>query len=137
MFANNSGNKAIAISPFYKTADQSEDAKVYTSPTIDIKTGIIYLKLVNSENVAKETTVQINGSANKNYKVTLEYLSSDDTSIKNQGDKNFYSSAPDVKSFNYNEAITPKTKDLGVVSGSFKINIPVNSVNIIKLTPTN
>ncbi|HEX2934316.1 MAG TPA: alpha-L-arabinofuranosidase C-terminal domain-containing protein [Bacteroidales bacterium] len=135
MFASNIGNKAIGISPFYKTADQSEDTKVYTSPTLDTKTGVIYVKIVNSENVAKETTVQIVGGAYKNYQVTLEYLTSDDTSIKNQGDQNFYSSAPNVKNFYYNEAITPKTKDLGVVTGSFQISLPVNSVNVIKLAP--
>jgi alpha-L-arabinofuranosidase len=135
LFANNMGNKAIGISPFYKTADQSEDAKVYTSPTLDTKTGIVYVKVVNSENAAKETTVQINGGASKSYKATMEYLTSNDTAIKNQGDQNVYSSAPGVENSNYDEAITPKAIDLGVVSGSFKVTLPINSVNVIKLVP--
>lgn len=136
MFARNIGNKAIGITSFVKTADQSEDTKVYTSPTLDTKTGVIYVKVVNSENLAKETTVQINGGIGKRYKATVEYLTSDDTAIKNQGDPNFYSSASGVQNFSYNEAITPKTMELGVVSGSFKITLPVNSINVIKLVPT-
>lgn len=133
MFAGNIGNKAIGISPVYKSTDQSEDATVYTSPTIDTKTGTIYLKVVNAETVSKETTITLNGIGNEKYKATMEYLTSKDTSIKNQGNQNFYSSAPDVKDFNYNEAITPQTKDLGMVSGSLKVTFPVNSVSVIKL----
>lgn len=135
MFASNIGNKAIGISPFYKTADQSEDAKVYTSPTIDTKTGTIYLKAVNAEAVAKETTIALNGAGNGKYKATIEYLTSEDTSVKNQGTQNFYSSAPDVKDFNYDEAITPQIKDLGTVSGSLKVTLPINSVCVVKLVP--
>jgi len=134
LFANNIGNKAFDISPVYKTADKTEDTKIYTSSTIDTKTGILYVKAVNSENTAKETTVTINGSAKK-YKVSLEYLTSDNTTIKNQGDQNYYHQAPGVEKVNYNEAITPKTQNLGVISGSFKVTLPVNSVNIIKLVP--
>jgi len=135
MFASNMGNKAIGISPFYKTADQSEDTKVYTSPTIDTKTGTIFLKAVNAEAVAKETAIALNGTGNGKYKATMEYLTSEDTSVKNQGTQNLYSSAPDVKDFNYNEAITPQTKELGIVSGSLKVTLPVNSVCVIKLVP--
>ncbi len=135
MFAGNIGDKAFGISLFYKTSDQSEDTKVYTSSTIDTKTGILFVKAVNSENVAKETTVTINGAANTSYKATLEYLTSENTELKNQGAQNYYSSAPDVENFNYDEAITPKTMDLGVVSGSFNVTLPVNSVNVIKLVP--
>lgn len=135
MFASNIGDKAIGISPFYKTADQSEDAKVYTSPTIDTKTGTIYLKAVNAEAVAKETTIALNGAGNGKYKATIEYLTSEDTSVKNQGTQNFYSSAPDVKDFNYDEAITPQIKDLGTVFGSLKVTLPINSVCVVKLVP--
>ncbi|MDP4208151.1 MAG: alpha-L-arabinofuranosidase C-terminal domain-containing protein [Bacteroidota bacterium] len=133
IFASNIGNKAIGISPFYKTVDQSEDTKVYTSPTIDTQTGTIYLKVVNAEALAKETTIALNGTGNGKYKAIMEYLTSEDTSVKNQGSQNFYASAPDVKAFSYNEAITPQTKDLGIVSGSLKVTLPVNSVCVIKL----
>ncbi|HPB05936.1 MAG TPA: alpha-L-arabinofuranosidase C-terminal domain-containing protein, partial [Prolixibacteraceae bacterium] len=133
MFASNIGDKAIWISPFYKTDDQSEDAKVYTSPTIDTKTGTIYLKAVNADAVAKETTIALNGTGNAKYLATIEYLTSEDTSVKNQGSQNLYSSAPDVKEFSYNETITSQTKNLGTVSGSFKVTLPLNSVCVIKL----
>ncbi|HEX2922302.1 MAG TPA: alpha-L-arabinofuranosidase C-terminal domain-containing protein [Bacteroidales bacterium] len=132
LFANNTGDKAAESSPFYKNANQSVDTTVYMSSTIDSKSGTIFLKLVNSENVAKETSITINGGAKK-YTATLEYLSSDDTSIKNQKDQNYYSTAPGVENFNYDEAITPLKQDLGVFSGSFKVTLPVNSVNVIKL----
>ncbi|HQL71290.1 MAG TPA: alpha-L-arabinofuranosidase C-terminal domain-containing protein, partial [Bacteroidales bacterium] len=136
MFASNIGDKAIWISPFYKTDDQSEDAKVYTSPTIDTKTGTIYLKAVNADAVAKETTIALNGTGNAKYLATIEYLTSEDTSVKNQGSQNLYSSAPDVKEFSYNETITSQTKNLGTVSGSFKVTLPLNSVCVIKLVKT-
>lgn len=136
MFAGNIGNKAIGISSFYKTDDQSEDSKVYTSPTIDTKTGVIYLKVVNAEAVAKETTILINRDAKVKYKATIEYLTSEDISVKNQGNQNFYYSALDVKDFSYNEAIIPQTKNLGTVLGSLKVTLPVNSISVIKLVPS-
>lgn len=136
MFAGNIGNKAIGISSFYKTDDQSEDSKVYTSPTIDTKTGVIYLKVVNAEAVSKETTILINRDAKVKYKATIEYLTSEDTSVKNQGSQNFYYSASDVKDFSYNETIIPQTKNLGVVFGSLKVTLPVNSISVIKLVPS-
>jgi hypothetical protein len=76
------------------------------------------------------------GAVNLKYKATMEYLTSEDTSLKNQGTQNLYSSAPDVKDFSYNEAITPQTKDLGTVSESLIVTLPVNSVCVIKLVPT-
>lgn len=135
MFAANIGNKSIGISPFYKTADQSEDAKVYTSPTIDTKTGVIYLKVVNAEAVDKETTILMNSARNVKYNATMEYITSEDTSVKNQGTQNYYYSATDVKDFSYNEAITPQLKELGSATGSLKVILPVNSVCVIKLVP--
>ncbi len=133
LFANNVGNKAFEISPFYKNG--SEDTTVYTSPTIDTKTGKIFVKVVNSENVAKETTVKIGGDKSKRYRATLEYLTSKDTSIKNQGQQDYYSNTPGIQNFSYDEPITPKVLDLGIVAGSFRVILPVNSVNVIKLTP--
>ena len=135
LFAKNIGDKAFDITPFYKTADMAVDSTIYASPTLDTRTGVLYVKAVNAENKEKATTVTINGGAKK-YKATLEYISSEDTSVKNQREQNFYSSAPGVEDFNYDEAITPQTLSLGVVSGSFKVTLPVNSVNVIKLVPT-
>ncbi len=134
LYANNTGDKTIDSSPFTKTADKAEDSKVYTSPTLDTKSGTVYLKVVNADHVAKATTVVINGS-NSYYKATLEYLSSEATTVKNQGTQNFYSTASGVENFSYTEAVTPKTMDLGIVSGSFNVSIPVNSVNVVKLVP--
>lgn len=134
LFANNTGDKTIESSSFVKTADQTEDSKVYTSPTIDSKSGTVYFKVVNTDPVAKETTVSLNGS-NGSYRATLEYLSAENTAVKNQGSQNFYSSAPGVENVNYEEAVTPQKVALGVVSGSFKLTLPLNSINIIKLVP--
>lgn len=134
LFAKNIGDKAIEISPFYKAGEMSEDSTVFTSPTLDTETGIIYVKAVNSEAKSKETTVTIKGSAKK-YNASIEYISSEDTSIKNQKGQDYYSTAPGVEDFNYDEAITPKTQDLGEVSGSFTVTLPLNSVNVIKLVP--
>lgn len=135
LFANNIGNKAFDITPFVNTADMSEDLKVFASPTIDTQSGIIYVKIVNAENMSKETAVTINGS-DKKYHATLEYISSVDTSVKNQGEQNFYSNAPGVENFSYTEPIMPQTQELGVVSNTFTVALPVNSVNVIKLIPT-
>ncbi len=133
LFANNVGNKAFETSPFHKGT--TADASVYTSATIDTKSGVLFVKAVNSENASKETFVKINGSKNKRYKASLEYLTSDDLNIKNQKDQNYYSSHPEVQNFTYDETITPRKIDLGIVSGSFKVTLPVHSVNVIKLVP--
>ena len=133
MFSNNVGNKAFETSPFFK--GNVQDTTVYISSTIDTHSGNIFIKTVNSEAVSKETTVTIKGDGNKRYHATLEYLTSEDTDIKNQRDQNYYSSAPDIQDFNYQEAIVPQTLDIGIVSESFKVNIPINSVNVIRLVP--
>jgi len=135
LFANNTGDKTFDMSPFTKTSDNTEDAKMYTSSTLDTKNGNVYVKLVNAENTAKETTVTINGGK-KSYTATLEFLTLENTAVKNQGAQNYYSTAPGVENFNYDEAVTPKTLNLGLVSGSFKVTLPLNSVNVIKLVPS-
>lgn len=134
LFSNNTGDRAIDMSVFRK--NNMEDLKVYTSPTIDTKSGTVYVKLVNAEAVAKNTTVNINGSSKK-YRAELLYIASDDLNAKNQKDQNYYSSYPGIQDFNYDETITPKSKAVGTVSGSFSVTIPANSVNVIKLTPIN
>lgn len=125
------GNRAFATTDVMN--GDAIDEKVYISPTIDTESGEIYLKLVNSEAVAKDLQIKLD---NRNiYKVVLEYISSDDTSIKNQGAQNYYSSYPGIVNFNYNEAIVPQTTGFGPVKKSFNINIPENSVCVIKLIP--
>jgi hypothetical protein len=125
------GNRAFATTDVMN--GDAIDEKVYISPTIDTESGEIYLKLVNSEAIAKDLQIKLD---NRNiYKVVLEYISSDDTSIKNQGAQNYYSSYPGIVNFNYNEAIVPQTTGFGPVKKSFNINIPENSVCVIKLIP--
>ena len=133
------------------------DATVYTSPTIDTATGTIYIKIVNSECLNKNFTV--NTGSNTKYEATLEFISSYDTSVKNQGDQNYYSNNPEYadpvmaapapgerpamrnmafrfgRQVRYTEAVVPHTKNLGAVKKSFKVLIPENSICVLKLTP--
>ena len=69
------------------------DTTVYTSPTINTSTGEIYIKFVNSEAANKRITV--NTGSGICYKAAVEFISSHDTSVKNQKDQNYYSSHPD------------------------------------------
>ena len=85
------GDRAFAMSPAMN--GDAVDERIYSSPTIDTKTGEIFIKLVNAEAVDKVFTVQT--GTGLTYEATLEFVSSHDTSIKNQGDQNYYSSHPD------------------------------------------
>ena len=134
----------------------TEDDKVYTSPTIDSATGEIFIKFVNAEALDKMLT--INTGTGVTYKATLEFVSSHDTSVKNQGDQNYYSSHPDYaapaagpragerpgmvgmafrfgRRVKYTEAVVPHTKELGTVRGSFEFMMPENSIGILRLKP--
>ena len=123
------GNRALRTEAVMD-GDQP-DPKIYTSTTIDTKTGTIYLKFVNAEAVSKK--VKINITSGKQYNAEMEYITSHDTNIRNQGDANYYSSHPDVGSdFNYHEAIVPQSQSIGRISGSLIIEMPENSVGIIK-----
>ena len=132
------------------------DDKVYTSPTIDTTTGEIFIKFVNTEAVNKLVTVAT-GSATA-YEATLEFVSSHDTSVKNQGSQNYYSSHPDYaapavgpragerpglvgmafrfgRRVKYTEPVVPHTKALGTVERSFEFTMPENSIGILRLKP--
>lgn len=123
------GNRALRTEAVMD-GDQP-DPKIYTSTTIDTKTGTIYLKFVNAEAVSKK--VKINITSGKQYNAEMEYITSHDTNIRNQGDANYYSSHPDVGSdFNYHEAIVPQTQSIGRISDSQVFEMPENSVGIIK-----
>ena len=134
----------------------TEDDKVYTSPTIDSATGEIFIKFVNAEALDKMLTV--NTGTGVTYNATLEFVSSHDTSVKNQGDQNYYSSHPDYaapaagpragerpgmvgmafrfgRRVKYTEAVVPHTKALGTVRGSFEFMMPENSIGILRLKP--
>ncbi len=134
----------------------TEDDKVYTSPTIDSATGEIFIKFVNAEALDKMLTV--NTGTGVTYNATLEFVSSHDTSVKNQGDQNYYSSHPDYatpaagpragerpgmvgmafrfgRRVKYTEAVVPHTKELGTVRGSFEFMMPENSIGILRLKP--
>ncbi|MBR6893163.1 MAG: alpha-L-arabinofuranosidase [Bacteroidaceae bacterium] len=123
------GNRALRTEAVMD-GDQP-DPKIYTSTTIDTKTGTIYLKFVNAEAVSKKVKINITGG--KQYNAKMEYITSHDTNIRNQGDANYYSSHPDVGSdFNYHEAIVPQSQSIGRISGSQVFEMPENSVGIIK-----
>lgn len=124
------GNRALK----YQDVKQGNevDGKVYTSPTIDTQTGTIYLKFVNAE--AKDKTINVNLDVADAYIAEMEYITSNDLNVKNQGDQNYYSSHPDVdNTFNYNEAITPQKQSLGTVNSSFEFVMPENAVGVLRL----
>jgi alpha-L-arabinofuranosidase len=134
------------------------DEKVYTSPTIDTASGEIFIKFVNAEAVDKVLTVET-GSGTV-YEATLEFVSSPDTSVKNQGDQNYYSSHPDYatpptvgrpgpgerpgmvgmafrfgRRVKYNDVVVPHAKALGTVCKSFEFKLPENSIAVLRLKP--
>ena len=124
------GNRALKYQDVLNGSEV--DTKVYTSPTIDTKTGTIYLKFVNAE--AKEKQVSISLNTTDAYTAEVEYMTAHDTNVKNQGDQNYYSSHPDVPAdFNYTEAITPQTKSIGTVKSSFTFTIAENAVGVLRL----
>ena len=150
------GDRAFAMSEVMN--GDAVDEKVYTSPTIDTKTGEIFVKFVNAEAADKLITVQTGNGVR--YEATVEFVSSHDTSVKNQGAQNYYSSHPDYatppmvgnpaagerpalvnmafrfgRRVKYNEVVSPHTKALGSVSGSFEFTMPENSIGILRLKP--
>ena len=109
------------------------DGKVYTSPTIDTDTGNIFVKFVNAEAKGKSISVALN--TDDTYMAEVEYITSHDLDVKNQGDQNYYSSHPDVdNTFSYHEAVTPKTETIGNVNRTFVFVMPENSVGVLRLT---
>ena len=150
------GDRAFAMSPAMN--GDAADERIYSSPTIDTKTGEIFVKLVNAEAVDKVFTVQT--GTGLTYEATLEFVSSPDTSIKNQGDQNYYSSHPDYaapasfggpgaaerpglrerafrfgRRVKYNEPVVPHTKALGTVKGRFDFTLPENAIAVLRLKP--
>ena len=108
------------------------DRNIYLSSTIDTRTGTIYLKFVNAEAKAKAIHVSMNNTSN--YMAEMEYITSHDTDVKNQGGQNYYSSHPDVdSSFSYQEAITPQLQTIGPVKAMFEFTMPENSVGVLRL----
>ena len=150
-----SGNRTFETSSVMNGS--KADTTVYTSSTIDTKTGKLIVKLVNSEGVDKPFT--INTGSNTKYTATLEFISAHDPSVKNQGDNDYYSSNPEFaapvmaapvagerpamrnmasrfgRQVRYTEAVVPHTKDLGTVRKSFQVLIPENSICVLKLIP--
>ena len=108
------------------------DPQIYTSPSIDTKTGSVYLKFVNAEAKDKQVTVRLDNS--DTYQAEVEYITSHDLNVKNQGDQNYYSSHPDVPAdFSYEEAITPQKETLGTVNRTVTFTMPENSVGVLRL----
>ena len=124
------GNRALKYQDVMNGSEA--DGKIYTSPTIDTKTGTIYLKFVNAEATNKQINVNLNGA--DSYTAEVEFMTAHDTNVKNQGDQNYYSSHPNVPAdFSYAEAVTPQTKSLGTVKSSFTFTMPENSVGVLRL----
>ena len=111
------------------------DGKVYTSPTIDTRTGELFIKLVNAEAADKRFTVDTGSGAA--YTATLDYVTSHDTSVKNQGPQNYYSSHPDCATpdFSYDEPVVPQTLSIGPVQGTFEFVLPENAIALLRLKP--
>ena len=150
------GDRAFAISPAMN--GEAVDEKIYSSPTVDTQTGELFIKLVNAEATDKVFTV-LTGSDTA-YEATLEFVSSHDTSVKNQGSQNYYSSHPDYatppsfggpgagerpglremafrfgRRVKYTEPVVPHTKALGTVKDSFEFLLPENAIAILRLKP--
>ena len=110
------------------------DDKVFTSPTIDTATGELFIKMVNAEAADKMFTVDVGSSLT--YEATLEFVSSHDTTVKNQGDQNYYSNNPNLTSpVEYVETIVPQTRIIGQVKDSFDFLLPENAIAILRLKP--
>ena len=133
------GNRALKHEE--ATSGSEVDTKIYTSPTIDTQSGTIFLKFVNAEAKDKQITASLN--TEDAYTVEIEYITAHDTSVKNQGDQNYYSSHPDFSphtgeaggavKFSYEEAVTPKKQSLGTVKETFSFLMPENSVGVLRL----
>jgi alpha-L-arabinofuranosidase len=150
------GDRAFAMSDVMN--GEVADEQVYTSPTIDTATGELFIKFVNAEAADKLLTVQTgNGTV---YEATVEFVSSHDTAVKNQGSQNYYSSHPDYatpptvggpgagerpglvgmafrfgRRVKYSEVVVPHTKALGNVRGQFEFTMPENAIGILRLKP--
>ena len=147
------GNRAFQMTDVMNGTEA--DATVYTSPTVDTETGEVYIKFVNSEAVDKELTINMGkGQKKKKYTATVDFISSHDTKIKNQGDLNSFAGAqPQAQQLqggrpgpfggfggnrnrvSYTEAVVPHTKNYGTIQKQFQVTLPENSIGIIKLTP--
>ena len=125
------GDKAFNISEVKngKTVDET----VYTSPTVDTATGELFIKFVNSEALDKALTLKIGNKTT--YSASVEYVTSHDTSVKNQGDQNYYSGNPEVGEVSYDEAVKPQSVQLGQVCKKLTMTLPENSIGIIRLVP--
>ena len=119
-----SGDRAFAASEAMD--GRRADDKVFTSPTVDSATGEIFFKFVNAEALDKLFTVKVRGGAA--YVATLEFITSHDTAVKNQGDQNYYAKE-------YAEAVVPQVRDLGTVRRRFAFTMPENSLGILRLKP--
>ena len=148
------GNRAFEMSEAMDGDEADED--FYSSPTIDTRTGEIFIKMVNAEDEDKVFTVNIGNSVR--YEASLEFVSSHDTSVKNQGSQNYYSSHPDYaapaagpragerpglvgmafrfgRRVKYNDVVVPHTKAIGPVQGSFDFLLPENAIAVLRLKP--
>ena len=128
------GNRAFEMTDVMDGTEA--DATVYTSPTVDTETGEIFIKFVNSEAVNKNLTINMGkGQNRRKYVAKIEFITSPDTKVKNQGEQNYYAGSPEARRVSYTEKVVPHTTELGVVKKSFTMTMPENSVGIIRLVP--
>ena len=151
-----------AIRDTQAVAGSVADSTIYTSSTIDTATGTVFLKIVNAEAVDKQLTLTLDN--NQRYEVRYNFITSHDTSLRNQGDQNSYAGyeAPRTdqgprspygqggtdrglppggfrgfgrQQFKYTERVVPHTANLGTAQKTLTLSLPENSVGVITLTP--
>lgn len=96
------------------------DSTIFTSPTIDTETGTIYLKIVNSEALDKTLILSLDNATQ--YTAQFEFITSHDTTHKNQGDQNSYSSYvdPNAPSAPARSGAPGRGGDRGLPPGGFR-----------------
>ena len=140
LFFNNVGDRILGDTPILNIATNTADTTLFTSPTINSGTGEIFYKVVNTDSIAKQTTITLNGAKRITYQATMEYITAEDKNVKNQ--KQYPATTELTANTNlkqgtlsYDEAVTPQTLELGTVSRAFEVTFPMYSVCVIKLKP--
>lgn len=131
MLFSKGGDKLLYTGEVMDGAEKDE--KVYTSSTVDSKTGEVFIKFVNAD--AFEKVLTLTNEDKHKYNVSIEFITSPDVTVKNQGDNNYYSGAQGVRNVSYLEAVVPHSATYGTHEGSTEITLPENSVGVIHLEP--
>ena len=123
IFSNHVGD--LAVPDHFSTYDApAAPADVLTAPSLDTRTGTVFLKLVNVEPQAKEIRVVLHGGAGGERRASYVYIRSDELLVRNQG------------SADYSELVRPVTEDLGTIRDAIILTVPAQSVGALVLRPT-